>query len=399
MKKPINLIVIAALVLSLLTACSSKDSPVNNSGNSNSDSNNATNNTNTSQVDVSNISTISDFTNGLAFVEYNGDKSTYCIDKTGAQLFKLENCNIYNFAKFNNKVAIIETSNLNEYIICDKQGKVYKPEDFGASRIVLDTENHKEAFLDGYIILERREESYTGTKIEMSVIDSDFTTLVPFSVELAEIINSDVMSVNGTGYYDGYLYNCDLHGTSATILDLRTGTQLSDTTQMKVSKPLLSYWANGSYGSRFDHLQWGDIYNELTGEVVVKVKESEAISSISFVGNIGLATYYSDNGMWFNIIEQNGTVKFEPIKAEGSETKFDGETILTLNKCKVEKGNTIIEGLSVKSYDVLGTLLGEIVLEDWSWGGSVSLNDGVIKVYNIATKETSLYDSALEELF
>lgn len=393
MKKPINLIVIAALILSLLTACSSKDGAVNNADNSNSDRNNVTNNASTSQVDVSNISIISDFTNGLAFVQYNDDKSIYCIDKTGAQLFELENCNIYNFAKFNNKVAIIETTNFNEYIICDKQGKIYKPEDFGASRIVLDTENHKKAFLDGYIILERSEESYTGTKIEMSVIDSDFTTLVPFSVDLADTINSNEMNINGTGYYNGYLYY------NNTILDLRTGTKLSDRTQMKISDPKFSYWANGSYGNSFEHLQWGDIYNELTGEVVAKVKESEAISNISFVGNTGLATYYSDNGMWFNIIDQNGTAKFEPIKAEGSEIKFDGETILTLNKCKVEKGNAVIEGLSVKSYDVFGTLLGEIILEDWSWGGNLSLNDGVIKVYNLATKEISLYNSALEELF
>ncbi len=397
MKKAINLIVVSILVFSLLTACSSKDSPTNNTSNSNSDSNsnNTSNPTSTSQVDESKIASITDFSNGLAFVQYIDDKNTYCIDKSGKQLFVLENCNIYNFAKFNTKIAMIQTTNINEYILCDKQGKIYTAEDFSASRIVLDTNNHKQAFLDGYIILERREESYTGTKIEMSVIDSDFTTLVPFSVELAEIINSNIMNVNGTNYYDGYLYFED------TILDLRTGTKSSDRTQMSTKVPKLSYWANGTYGTSgfYDHLEWGDIYNALTGEVIAKVKESENISNIFFVGDLGLARYHSDNGTWFNIIAQDGNTKFEPIKAEGSEMRFDGETILTLNKCKVEKENAVIEGLSVKSYDVLGTLLGEIVLEDWSWGGSLSLNDGVIKVYNIATKEISLYNSALEELF
>lgn len=398
MKKTINLIVTAVLVLSLLTACSSKDSPVNNTGNGNRESNNATNTTSTSQIDVSNISTITDFSNGLAFVQYNNDKSTYCIDKTGAQLFELKNCNIYNFAKFNNKVAIIETTNPNEYIICDKQGKIYKPEDFGASRIVLDTDNHKQAFLDGFIILEQREESYTDTKIEMSIIDSDFTTLVPFSAELAEIINSDVMSVNGTGYYDKYLYNYDLYGTSATILDLKTGAQLSDTTQMEVSTPLFSYWANGSYGTRFEHLQWGDIYNELTGEVVANVKENESISNISFVGNMGLATYDSDNGIWFNIIEQNGTAKFQPIKAESANVRFDGETILVVGDADViEKESGNVHAFTLKTYDVNGNLLGEIVAEGTKYSGpSVTLNDGVIRVY---CDKYLLYNSALEELF
>ncbi len=391
MKKTINLIVIAALVLSLLTACSCKYRPIINAGIGNIDGSNVINNIITPKVDVSNITQISDFSNGLAFVRYKDDNSIYCIDKTGAQLFALENCIISNITKFNNKVAVISTTNTNEYIICDKQGKIYKLEDFGASRIVLGEECHRKAFLDGYIILERREESYTGTKIEMSVIDSDFTTLVPFSVDLAGIIYK--MDMYTTKYYNGYLYNYD------TILDLRTGAMLSDRTQMKVSAPLLSYWRYG-YGTddkSFEHLQWGDIYNELTREVVANVKECKSISDISFVGNLGLATYYTDNGTWFNVIEQNGTAKFEPIKAGDSEILFDGEIILTHESCKVEKDNTVSYGLSVKTYDLLGNLLGEIFLE--SWGGRFSLNDGVIIVYNSNTEEYSLYNSTLEELF
>lgn len=390
MKKVLNLITAVVLILSSLTACSGQTHTGKNTSNSNKDTNSA----GKPQVDISNVSVISDFSNGFAFVQYNDDKRTYCIDKTGVQLFELENCYIYGFSKFNDKVAIIATNNPNEYILCDKNGKIYKPEDFGASRFVLDTKNHKKAFLDGYIILERREDSYTGTKIEMSIMDSDFTTLVPFSVGLAEIINSYIMNVNGTDYYDGYLYYED------TILDLRTGKTLSDARQVKVSAPLLSYWANGSFGSRYEHLQWGDIYNELTGEVVARVKESDPISSISFVGNLGLARYHSDNGIWFNIIDQNGTAKFNPIKAEGTDLRFDGEIILVVNNFNVNNGNTVSQRLSVKSYDVQGNLLGEIVLENWSsWAGSVSLNDGVIYIYNAETKERSLYNTSLKELF
>lgn len=398
MKKTINLIIAVLLLISLLTACSNKsDLQGNNTTNaSQSESTGKDNVSGASQIDISSISSITEFSNGLAFVQYNDDKNTYCIDKTGKQLFKLENCNIYNFAKFNGKIAMIETTNPGEYILCDKDGNISKAEDFNASRIVADTDDHKQAFLDGYIILERREESYTGTKIEMSIIDSEFTTLVPFSIELAEIINSDIMNVNGTSYYGGYLYFED------TILDLRTGNKMSDRTQMIAAPTLLSYWANGTYGGSgfYDHLEWGDIFNALTGEVVAKVKDSENISAISFVGDLGLATYHADNGVWFNVIAQDGNGKFQPLKAESSDLQFDGETILIANKCTVEKDNKSIPGLELKTYDVLGNALGEVVIENWSsWGGTVSLNEGVVKIYNVETGKYSLLDSSLKALF
>ncbi len=391
MKKQINSIIAIILTFLLLSACSN-----NATENSTINTNNSTNeNTEASQTGNNKISLISEFSNGFAFVQYLDDDNTYCIDKTGKQLFKLENCNIYNIAKFNKKIGIIETTKPGEYILCDTKGNTYKAEDFNASRIVLDTDVHIEAFLDGYIILEKKEESYTGTKIEMSIIDSDFNTLVAFSDELAEKINNNEMNVNGTRYHDGYLYN---HSTN-NILNLRTGEQFSDLTQIKTTEPSLSYWANNSYGSEFENLEWGDIYNEITGEVISKVKDSDSIAQISFIKNLGLATYFSDNGTWFNIIDKDGNIKFEPIKAENAEIKFDGETILTAETCTVEKNNTFTQVFSIKTYNTLGKLLGEITIENWSSGGSIIFNDGVLIIYNNQTEEYTLYNSNLKKLF
>lgn len=383
MKKIINLITTTVLIISLLTGCSSKATKKSNYASS-------------SKVNMSNLLYATEFSNGLAFIQYNDDeKSTYCIDKTGKKIFELEDCNLFNFAKFNDKIAIVETTSINEYVIYDKTGKMYNASDFGATRIVLDTDNHKSAFMDGYIILERSEESYTGTKVEMSIINSDFTTLVPFSTDLAEKINGDLMTVNGTMYYDGYLYFCDYN----PILDLRTGILLSDTTQMNVAKPLLSYYSDGNYGSDFEHLEYGDIYNDLTGEVVGKVKEHETVSQISFVGDIGLATYSTDNGTWFNIIEQNGTAKFEPIKAESDFIRFDGETILVISDAgSVEKENGTFQTSCLKTYNVNGESLGELIAEGWKISGpSVTLNDNVIKISNDETY--MFYNTSLEKLF
>ena len=352
------------------------------------------NDTSQSQTEVSSITSISGFSNGLAFVQFKDDPYTYGIDKTGKRLFKMGNC--YVDAGFNGKVAMIVTYSGydRESALCDKNGNIYKAEDFGASRFVLNTDNHRRAFLDGYIILERREESYTGTKIEMSIMDSDFNTLVPFSVELAEAIDEYLLNVAGTGYYDGYLYW--LSSFEDIILDLRTGTILTDRTQVKVSSPLLAFKEPGTVGGTFDYLSGGDIYNAITGEVIAHVEES-TISNISFVGNIGLATYHTDNGTWFNIVDQNGTAKFEPIKAEGavynSGIEFDEETILTYYN------NTAIEELSLKSYDLLGNLLGEIVVKDWPMSGSISFTDGVIVIGSAWKGEYFLYNSALEKLF
>lgn len=379
MKKTIIFIVVAVLAFSLLTSCSNENNPTNNNKGGNALS--------TSQIDVSNISRFTEFSNGRAFLKYKDDANTYCIDKTGKVLFSLEGCNINNFAKFNGKLAMIETSSYQEYILCDEKGKIYKAEDFGASRIVLEQDIHKQAFLDGYIIMERREESYTGTKIELCVLDSDLNTLVPFSSDL---------NVNGYDYYDGYIFYLD-----NTFLDLRTGKLVTDSAQINVSAPLLTYFSNGSYSQRYEHLQGGDIYNAITGEVVGTVEGSESISSISFKGDVGLAIYYTDNGIWFNAIAQDGTAKFEPIKAnvtDASGIKFDGETILLTYQCLKESTNTI--GLGLTTYDTSGNLLGEVVVEDWSFYlGSISLNDGVIKLYDSPTKKYTLFNSALVELF
>lgn len=381
MKKTIFFIVTLLLTF-LLTSCSGKENSA--------DSKKA--NKGTSQADVGSISEISEFSNGLAFVKYSGDENTYCIDKTGKQLFKLEIETpdlAFNFAKFNDKVAIIATTDRG-YFICDKKGKTYTAEDFDATRIVLDTDNHKLAFLDGYIILERKEESYTGTKTEMSIMDSDLHTLVPFSAEFAEKINSESMNVKY--YYDGYLYFRELYGTGAKILDLRTGKQLTDTTQMKVSKPFYSYLPKGTSGGCFgENLEYGDIYNELTGEVIAKVKEKESVSQILFYGDIGLATYdNSDNGTWFNIIDKNGESKFEPIQAGYSEIRFDGETILI-----IDRHQTLNAKVSLKTYDVSGNLLGEAEKENVT----INFNDGVIEMYDLTKEEYLLYDPRLETLF
>ncbi|MBR5223330.1 MAG: hypothetical protein IKV81_04120 [Clostridia bacterium] len=394
MKKTINLIIVVVLIFSLLTACSTKSNPSSNKEGINLGA---------SKVDTSNIYFATEFSNGLAFIQYEEDKKTvYCIDKTGKELFELEDCNLLDFAKFNGKIAMIETSTSDGYgyIICDKKGKVYNAADFGASQIVLNTDNHKKAFLDGYIILERREESYTGTKIEMSIIDSDFTTLVPFSAELAEIINNDSFNINGTDYYDGYMYCREYKGTGATVLNLRTGTLLSDTKQMEVSKPLISYYSDDIVSSGLeDFLEGGDIYNELTCEVIAKVKDHEAISQISFIGDIGLATYWSDNGIWFNVIEQNGTAKFEPLKADSENISFDGETILVSSDAVlVKKEDGAVYSSSLKTYDVNGNLLGELVVEGTDFYGPIAkLNDGVIWVNNHVTHIP--YNSTLDKLF
>ena len=415
MKKAINLLLVTVLLFSLLTACSNNGNNItdptqpqtpDNSGSNTTDPTQPTNpgnNDDTSQIDIGNISNITDFSNGFAFVRLNNDSTVYCIDKTGKQIFTLENNVFDTSAKFNKEIAIMMTSIRNEYILCDQKGNTYKAEDFGASRIVLDKDIHRQAFLDGYIILERREESYTGTKIEMSVIDSDFNTLVPFSVELAETLNHDTFNGGYTAYYDGYLYDLALYGgrygDSDTILDLRTGTLLSDRTQITVTTPLLEYWSKGTSGWLFDHLEWGDIYNALTGEVVARVSESdsESISSISFIGDIGLAKYYTDNGTWFNVITSDGTAKFQPIKAASDHIEFDGETILVVGKYTFVKDNYYVEGRSLKTYDTSGNLLGEVNIEEDAGVWSFSLADGVIQVSN--AKRYWLYNSALETLF
>lgn len=415
MKKNAYLIILAILVSVLLVACSGKNETASNDqdfsasqpdnsshtpdGSQPENPGNGDNTPGVPTVDCSNISKTADFTNGLAFIQYEGDDMVYCIDKTGKIVFTLsEGRRLYD-AQFNGKLAMvnmIEAGGTKKKFLCDKQGKMYYAEDLGASQIVINNDNHKKAFMDGYIILEQREESYTGTVVKMSIMDSEFNTLVPFSVELAEILNDYTMNVNGTAYYDGYLYFED------TILNLRTGMLLTDRAQMQVSAPLLGYRSHGSYGGAFEHLEWGDIYNTITGEVIAKAEESEAISSIKFVNNMGLATYFTDNGDWFNIIGADGAAKFQPIKKRSRDSRilFDGNVILVYGSHVVEKDGQIVQMYTLQTYDISGNLLGEMNSEEWKQSDTyIELSDGVIRASNHKTNETLFLNAALEKLF
>ncbi len=401
MKKTVSLIIFAILIMLPLVGCSNKaPSNINeaddSSGSFETSSNAEGVSTDSAKVDVNKISDITDFSNGLAFLEYENDDRLYCIDKNGNQIFALENCYIVysvdkQFPIFNKKIAMIEKAN--GYILCDKKGKIYTAEDFGASRIC----GYQEAFLDGYIVLAREEESYKGTKVEMSIMDSDFTTLVPFSTKLASTIED-----NHFDYYDGYFYNEDI------ILDLRTGSTLSKKEDMNVSPALLSYWSTGNYAtdSKLKHLKGGDIYNAITLEVVANAEESEEISDVRFVGDVGLASYYSDHIYWFNVITKDGKPRFQPIKGTPyiEDIEFDGETILVSDTCTFEKDGKTIHGISLKTYNTDGKLLGERFFDSdglsrRQWGGSVRLNEGVITVYDTNTKKTSVFNKELKELF
>lgn len=380
MKKIINLIIISIMLTVMLTACSNK-------GNTHNDQ--VENSEISQKIDTDNISYATSFSNGFAFIQYkNADNPycSYCIDKTGKEIFKIENTNLYNCAKFNEKIAMVETTTPEEFIICDKNGNVTKAEKFGASRFVLETINHRKAFLDGYIILERQNESYNGTKIEMSIINSAFETLAPFSEDLAETISS--LKTNGTYYFDGYFCFDDI------LLDLRTGEKISDRTKINTKNIPLFYSTES-----------GEIYNDLTGGAIAKISENESISEMTFIGSLGLAKYNTDNGLWFNIMAQDGSAKFQPIKAGEAVVKFDGETILTAEKCSIKKENSTIDGIGLKTYDINGNLMGETTVETKysvpitvaSIDAIIDVNESIIKV---SDGETYLFfDSVLKELF
>lgn len=391
MKKTVSLIIFAILIMLPLVGCSNRaPSDINEAGDFSGSFETSSNAegvaTDSAKVDVNKISQITDFSNGLAFLEYENDDRLYCIDKNGNQIFALENCNIVQDPKFNKKIAMIRKAN--GCILCDKKGKIYTAEDFGASSICM----YLGPFLDGYIVLEREEESYKGTKVEMSIMDSDFTTLVPFSTKLASTIKE-----NHFDYYDGYFYNEDI------ILDLRTGSTLSKKEEMNVSPALLSYWSKGSYAtdSKWKHLKGGDIYNAITLEVVAKAEESEEISSVDFVGDVGLAFYYSDHIYWFNVITKDGKSRFQPIKGTPytHDIEFDGETILVSYTGTFEKDGKTIHGISLKTYNTDGNLLGEQFFDGDGVSGNVRLNEGVITVYDRNTKKTTIFNKELKELF
>lgn len=229
------LLIVCALTLCLISCDNNNNEQENDNGNNGGI---ATDNigTNVENEDDGNkyekiddvISVGSPFTEGLAYVQYKSYPDvTYCIDKSGNVIFKLDDTfdlkilESYNYMKFENGLSLT----FHNYI-CDSKGNVTHPEDVGVTNF------YNVAFGGKYILADVVVSSFDSSSQKMGVMDFSFNWIVEPTEEIYDAFyERTIVSANNYSfytYYEDFLYHDDL------CLNLKTG-EITDNVDVPVS--------------------------------------------------------------------------------------------------------------------------------------------------------------------
>lgn len=281
---------------------------------------------------------ISGFSEGLAFIQYNDDNSkTYCIDKKGKVLFSLDgNYNVC--CHFSNGIAMVQKNwSDEETCIVNTKGKLTTAKDLGGTQFIINADDYKAAFADGFILLCKSNSDFTGSKDELASLDSSLKVLVPFSREFFENINRDLFLVNGTRYYNGVLYNASgvykINSMDAIFLDTGKTVKAED------KSSIMDLF--GKIGAKNESDFWvyeGDyIVDERTNEKPEAVNATlanyeDTLYEVSFENGKASVLFKVNNSegekYYFTIMGEDGKFYFEPIEVISNIIRTDGKSYL-----------------------------------------------------------------------
>lgn len=300
------------------------------------------------------------YSEGYMFAYLDGsNQKLYCINDKGENAFTLDG-HYYNIINFKNGIAALDTLDKG-YYLCDTSGKITSAEELGGTSFILDAgDTTAEMFADGYILLKKTTTSYTGAVEELSIIDAEFNTIVPFSADLYQAYQQNFV-YNGTNYYGGYLY-----GPFDTYLNLRTGVVGEGISQMYENLQVAYESDMWRVNSSWDSVIVYDIrYSGEYGDYATVLDLSEYAETID-AGEIRFSQGMSpvvfrvegDNYSvknYFTIMKEDGSFCFEPVECNyfdpavswirGSNGKY---LVLT------RKNGTQPSVYTVESYDTNG---------------------------------------------
>lgn len=381
MKKIISLILIIACIA--LTACGNETEDTNSSYvNSQEEvSNYSSNEIETSDVSDSNshedisedegekiegeIIAASDFSEGLAFVELSNDKGrTYCIDKKGNIVFRLDiklSAMGYIYATFINGLAYVNVG------LCDKTGKVTRPEDVGATNFI-----YVSTLRAGYILAEVIESDYSSTTKKLGVLNTKFE----WTVEPTENLYNEFSNKYGSlaistasitsDYTVGDLFYCsDLN----KILNLKTGEVIND--KEKIGEIDSSLWVLGANFTQYTGYYLPGEGSDLSEDRLVLdlTKNGVVCSATNFVDGKAAIVYHnaSANKYYVTMIDDQGKHLFEPVETKYKSVENDGKYIL------------VTEDRCAEAFDDSGEKLGKIDFStDLNKSYSFYFNDGIV---------------------
>ncbi|MBQ8743384.1 MAG: hypothetical protein IJZ03_08455 [Clostridia bacterium] len=399
MKKILSFLLALAMLLGALalSACgdpieitdNDDDGENTDGGNNDGDNNsNNSNNGNKNKIDMTKITDMVPYREGLAFAEINDDISkSYCIDKEGKILFTLDiKVGLENLG-FYNGIAIFGGSAESVWI-CDKEGKITKPEDLGGDTILIEPslQSHasNEFFRSGYFFVKKTTTTFSGSKDEAAIYNHKLEKLHDFSEELYRIYEEFLVSA----CYGGYLYEYNGYD-EPTVFDPISGKKVTDFSKfledLKLKNPSdMWYWeGDGVY----------DMLGSSETPVIDMSKYSETLYYIDdFKDGMAGVTFESADKFFFTIMKEDGSFCFEPVELSGSSPNVkysNGKFMVTTSK---------IYDYIFETFDAKGKIASLTVDTEGKFMG-FDFSDDVAIVNHIMKDDVKIYKTDFTLLF
>ena len=265
-----------------------------------------------------NVTYATPFSEGKAFVR-NGEEYNrlHCIDTTGKILFTVTHPNeqgyLYVAEGFYNGIAALDFNTVyGAALLCDVNGNIIEPSSVGADMFMISETDigQRELFKAGYFCAKKTTTTFTGTKDEYALFNSDFEKIIDFT----ESFTSSEAYYTGETIYKNYVLDIG----SGMYLNLETGVEgrISDL----LSSITLDH-PSDAWDNRFSTGSWDGYYDLITGELVVDL--SEYADTLEDCGKfedgyapLTFTVYDSIVGQkkFFTVLNESGEFEFDPIE-------------------------------------------------------------------------------------
>ena len=303
------------------------------------------------------------FSEGLAFVNCYGSDKTYCIDKNGYVVFKLDE-RLFSCLGFSytNSLVLINGK------LYDKTGKAIAPEEVAV------TEFYDFALSNGHIFATVIESSFETSKKKLGVMNFAFEWLIEPSEELYNAFTSkNTLSFSNTIYYNA------IQKTYDGIVTYRclnmSNRKLTEITQNEIN------------------------FDNTIPYFKLKEKYPTMHTLTNFTnGKAAILFYNADTNIYYvSMIDKQGNLLFEPVDIGyyyNPTLKTDGNIIIW----------TSYFGWEITSMDIQGKILGTATNLNTNIFGNdgqlaVDICDNILRVYNSYSNETIYLNSELQPLF
>ena len=342
------------------------------------------------------FTSVNNYSNGLLFATARQTYNLYCIDKQGNINYILEGKNDKYYKDsyhYNGEyVFLLEYSYdsnraYRKPVLCDDTGKLVFPSDIGANYFYAITTDYRDynnnfdyMFTQGYIFAIKQTSNFSGTKNELAILNAKLEKIIDFSEAAYSLFYNEFGGCYGSYYRDGYFQ------VDSKYYDLNT---LTEYTEDEVLNRIV-------VENESDFWKWkNNKAYDLKGDIKVDLSQYDTIAHITDFQNGMAGVLFKTDVLYFSIVDEKGTLLFEPVKTDIISTPGYGTPYVSY-----DNGNYVVYGVNSKEYsfysfDVNG-LIATMHLDTEAFTYA-QLSDGVIVIRE--SSMISLYNMKLEPLF